>query len=61
MQISTIHHTVGFCYRKRGPPEKTNPVSSFTGLLQESYVNPLYLGRAVVNSISNISFEGAWV
>ncbi len=55
-------------YEKRAPAiqtsdraENTDAVSAFTGQIQENYVNPLLLVAMTVNSISNMSFQGAWV
>jgi hypothetical protein len=41
--------------------KKTKPVHMYTGLIQENYVNPRYLGAGMVASISNMSFGGLWM
>lgn len=41
--------------------KKIKPVQMHTGLIQENYVNPRYLGAGMVSSISNMSFGGLWM
>jgi hypothetical protein len=41
--------------------KETEPALSSTGLTQENYVNPAYLGKGTVTSISHMSFNGLWL
>jgi hypothetical protein len=34
---------------------------NFTGMTQENYIDPRYLGAGMVTSISDMSFRGLWM